>query len=173
MLRALDIPEELADAGDLRLLTGLFADDEVEPEIARKLRLTVMLTFECYEVDDTPIFTDERVGDYLRLAHDGIPHLLYYLAADPAAGALLGFGAAYGALMELPDSGLLAVDMGGDLLNRLGYHLAAAARHAQQQADEWEPVVDAHLAAFDEPLRMRLRAEIDALVRARDEAPWN
>ncbi len=38
MLRALDIPQELADAGDLRVLTGLFADDEVEPEIARKLR---------------------------------------------------------------------------------------------------------------------------------------
>jgi hypothetical protein len=173
VLRALDIPQEMADAGDLRLLTGLFADDDVDREIARKLRLTVMVTFECFEVDDTPIFTDERVRDYLRLAHDRIPHLLYYLAPDPAAGALLGFGAAYGALMELPDSGLLAVDMGGDLLNRLGYHLAAAARHAQEQDDDWKAVVDAHLAAFDEPLRMRLGAEIDALVRARDEAPWN
>jgi hypothetical protein len=173
VLRALDIPQELADAGDLRVLTGLFADDEVEPEIARKLRLTVMITFECYEHDDVPIFTDDRVRDYLRLAHDEVTHLLYYLSAEPAAGALLGFGAAYGALVELPDSGLLAVDMGGDLLNRLGYHLAAAARHAQLQEDEWEPVVDAHLAAFDEPVRLRLRTEIDALVRARDEAPWN
>jgi hypothetical protein len=172
VLRALDIPQEIADVGDLRLLTGLFADDEVEPEIARKLRLTVMLTFECYEVEDTPIFTDERVSGYLRLAHDAIPHLLYYLAADPAAGALLGFGAAYGALLELPDSGLLAVDMGGDLLNRLGYHLAAAARHAQLQEDEWEPVVDAHLAAFDEPVQERIRREVADLVRARSEAPW-
>lgn len=173
MLRALDVPQELVDAGDLRLLTGLFADGEVEPEIARKLRLTVMLTFECFEQDDVPIFTDDRVRDYLRLAHDAIPHLLYYLSADPAAGALLGFGAAYGALVELPDSGLLAVDLGHDLLNRLGYHLAAAARHARHQEDEWERVVEAHLGAFDEPLRMKLQAEIDALVRARDEAPWN
>jgi hypothetical protein len=173
VLRALDIPREAADAGDLRLVTGLFADADVEPEIARKLRLTVVITFECYEQDDVPIFTDERVRSYLRLAHDSVPHLLYYLAADPAAGALLGFGAAYGALTELPDSGLLAVDLGGDLLSRLGFHLAAAARHAQQQEDEWEPVVAAHLAAFDEPLRARLHAEIDALVRARGEAPWN
>ncbi len=173
MLRALDIPRDAAETGDLRLLTGLFDDGDVEPEIARKLRLTVMLTFECFEHDDDPIFTDDRVRDYLRLAHDALPHLLYYLSAEPAAGALLGFGAAYGALLELPDSGLLAVDMGGDLLNRLGFHLAAAARHAQVQDDDWLPVVEAHLVAFDEPLRMKLQAEIDALVRARDEAPWN
>ena len=63
--------------------------------------------------------------------------------------------------------------MGGDLLDRLGYHLAAAARHAQQQDDDWAAVVDATLIVLDEPLRVRLRAEIDALVRARDEAPWN
>jgi hypothetical protein len=173
VLRALDIPRELAEAGDLRLVTGLFDDPEMEPEIARKLRNTVVITFECYEEDDVPIFTDERVRDYLRAAHDRVPHLLYYLAADPAAGALLGFGAAYGALLELPDSGLLAVDLGGDLIERLAWHLAAAARHAQHQEDDWEAMVDAHLEAFDEPVRERIRHEVADLVRARSEVPWN
>ena len=173
MLRALDIPQDLAEAGDLRPVTGLFDDPDLEPEIAHKLRLTVIITFECFEEPDTPIFTDERVSDYLRLAHDAVPHLLYYLAADPAAGALLGFGAAYGALLELPDSGLLAVDLGGDLLARLAQHLASAAQHARHQEDEWEPVVDAHLASFEEPLREGIRREVDDLVRTRDEVSWN
>jgi hypothetical protein len=48
----LDIPQDLAEAGDLRLLTGLFDDADVEPELAT-LRATVMLTFECYEEEDT------------------------------------------------------------------------------------------------------------------------
>jgi hypothetical protein len=173
VLRALDIPQELADAGDLRLLTGLFDDADVEPELAHKLRATVMLTFECYEEEDTPIFLDARVCEYLRLAHDRIPHLLYYLSPEPAAGALLGFGAAYGALVELPDSQLLAVDLGLPMLERLSHHLAAAARHAQLMEDQWEPVIDAHLAAFDDILLAQLHDAVDAIMRAQHDAPWN
>ena len=161
MLRALDISQEFVEAGDLRLLTGLFDDPDIEAELAHKLRATVMLTFECYEEDDVPIFLDGRVSEYLRLAHDRVPHLLYYLSPDPAAGALLGFGAAYGALVELPDSRLLAVDLGLPMLERLSRHLAAAARHAEQHDDVWEPVIDAHLGAFDDPLRTQLHDAVD------------
>jgi hypothetical protein len=164
VLRALDIPEDAVDAGDLRPLLHLFDHPDVEPELARKLRASVMITFECFEEPDTPIFADDRVVGYLLAAHERNPHLLYYLSPEPAGGALLGFGAAYGALVELPDSGLLAVDLGGDVLERLAQHLAAAARHAQAQDDEWEPVVGGHLDAFEEPVRSRIAATVDALV---------
>jgi hypothetical protein len=173
VLRALDIPEELAAAGDLRPLTTLFSDPDVDPEIAQKLRGTVMVTFECWEEDDRPIFVDERVVDYLRRAHDHLPHLLYYLSPDPVAGALLGFGAAYGALVELPDSQLLAVDLGLPLIERLAHHLAAAAEHARLQTDQWEPVVRAHLDAFEDPLRERIHEMVQALVDAQTDARWN
>ena len=167
MLRALDIPQEIAEADDLRPLVELFDDPEIEPDTARQLRGSVMITFECYEVPDAPIFLDRRVCSYLRLAHDRIPHLLYYLTPEPAAGALLGFGAAYGALVELPESGLLAVEMSPPLLDRLAEHLAAAARQAQEQGDEWEAVVDAHLASFDDTVRDRIRAMVGELTTSR------
>jgi hypothetical protein len=173
VLRALDIPQELADVGDLRILTALFDDPDVEPELAQKLRATVMITFECYEEEDAPIYLDARVCEYLLLAHERIPHLLYYLSPEPAAGALLGFGAAYGALVELPDSQLLAVDLGLPMLERLSHHLAASARHAQLMEDRWEPVIDAHLAAFDDVLLAQLHEAVAALLTAQGDAPWN
>src|ERR1043165_8802995 len=81
-----DVPREQWRAGNANPPIMIFEELGRHPDVARQWRGTVWLTFAEVDAPDGPILQPE-IQRYLRTLFEAVPHVLYFLDADPLAGS--------------------------------------------------------------------------------------
>jgi hypothetical protein len=148
-------------SGDLGDLAQRFKPDG-EPVEIRKLQGKFRIVFPALEVDGVEIFEVPGVVDWIAIAHQAIPHIVYFLDPAPTAGALSGLMLALlppetRADLDLPGP----IDLTTDFLARLAERLVLAAAFATENGDDWEPVI----SSFVQPLEESVQALLMQTVR--------
>ena len=141
MMRQLEVPAAMVLGRDVAVMDKLFGGPKSGSE-ARELQGTIFLAFPELERPDVYLFSDERIVAYLQLAHEAIPHLFYYLAPSPDAGALMGFLAGASGSTGVGPDGMVNVDDAA--LGALTWHLAQTAQYAESVGDDWPRIIKAY-----------------------------
>jgi hypothetical protein len=148
MLRELDIPPDWVDEGKLGPLPN-WLGPELTPEEARQLQGTILIAFPELEVDGVEIFDTQGVVGWLRVAHQRIPHLLYFLDPTPKAGAMEGLARTFLPVGGAGQSGP-GIVLEDDQLTGLVMHVAATALYAVKVGDDWRPILSRLLEPVDQ-----------------------
>ncbi|GAA1589179.1 hypothetical protein GCM10009789_48540 [Kribbella sancticallisti] len=144
MLRQFDVPTDMVVARDVSVLVRLLGGEQLSGPQARQLQGSIFLAFPGLERDDAHLLADDRIVAYLASAHDAVPHLFYFLAPLPAAGALLGFLAGASGTPGVTADGSAVVDE--QALEKLAWHLTKAAEYAESVGDDWHRMADSFIS---------------------------
>jgi hypothetical protein len=156
MIRAVETPEDVLGACDTSHLERILGELEARPENVRRLQGTIMLTF---NVKAPVVCLEPRVKAFLRAAHQRIPHLWYYLVANPAYANLSMFFAVIGSPGTVSvDDDRFNVQPGEAELAYLIDRLAATARFAADVADDGPRILSEILAPMPPRTREALLA---------------
>jgi len=158
MLRELDIPPDWVAEGKLGPLQSWMGPG-LSPEEARELQGTILFAFPELEVDEVEIFDIPGVIGWLRLVHQRIPHLLYFLEPSPGAGALEGLART----LVTPDvarGGGPGILLDEKAVAGLVTHLSAAAVFALDVGDDWRPILGRLLESVEQHHREAILAGV-------------
>jgi len=158
MLRELDIPPDWVAEGKLGPLQSWMGPD-LTPEEARELQGTILFVFPKLEVDDVEIFDVPGVIEWLRLVHQRIPHLLYFLEPSPGAGALEGLVRTLVSPDVARERGP-GIPLDGEAVARLATHLATAAVFSLEVGDDWRPILGRLLESVEQQHREAILAGV-------------
>jgi hypothetical protein len=156
MIRNIEIPDDALDICDTSQLERILRELEANPENVRQLQGTVMVSF---DVEAPVVVLEPRVKAFLLQAHDRIPHLWYYLVADPDYSNVMMFLAVHADPSAITvDGDNFSVQPGPNELAMLLDRLAETYRFATRMADDGDRILEEILAPFPPQTRARLLA---------------
>lgn len=137
-IRALEMPEsDLASCNVSRLVRSFAKLEEARDPRLTQLRGTAVILFPSVDADPRPNYLIPEVRAFIGKLYQELPHFLYYLAPDPALGAI-----GMHALCLLPESDLTIANNSAvprdyaRLATLMADRLQAAAQFARRIGDD-------------------------------------
>jgi hypothetical protein len=149
MLRQLDFHSDAVSRGFTAAAEDLIGKVATDPALARSVQGTCVIAFPDHE-HLGPLESQQDVLRFVRLLHERIVYLFYFLQPDPRLGHVSEFLAAFG------------TDESADGVAQLGIHLGHAAAFADRVADDGTGIVGRLL----EPVRPEARAVVEEYMRS-------